>query len=88
MVEAESKEPKESSSEQDSGSPSEFQVIEKGANPPPRPSPVSEVPDPPPVPNPNVPVQKSADLTDPEPNTKPTTQSGESSASSGENSGE
>ena len=63
MAETESTDPKQSSSEQDNGSPSESQVVERGANPPPRPGPVSEVPDPPPPPNPNVPVQRAADLT-------------------------
>ena len=79
----------QSSNEQQGGTlpePGEI-IIEKGAQAPPRPGPVSEIPNPEPATNPNVPIQKSQDLTAAEPRTEPS-QSGEASGSSDKSSGE
>ena len=87
MSETERTDQGQSGGEQQSSVPVEGVEIQKGANVPPRPGPVSEVPDQQPPPNPNVPVQKSADLTDVEPGSG-SSQSRETSGSSTESSGE
>ena len=79
----------QSSNEQQGGTltePGEI-LIERGAQAPPRPGPVSETPTPEPAPNPHVPIQRSSDLTAAEPRTEPS-QSGEASGSSDKSSGE
>ena len=89
MAETESTDQGQSSNEQQISTPiepGEIQ-IEKGAQAPPRPGPVSENPNPEPATNPNVPIQKSQDLTAAEPRTEPS-QSGEASGSSDKSSGE
>ena len=88
MAETESTDQKQSGTEQQRGLPIEpGEEIQKAANAPPRPGPVSEVPDQQPDPDPNVPIQKSADLTDLETRTAPS-QTREISNSSNEGSDE
>lgn len=88
MAETERTDRKQSGDERQRGLPiGPGEIIEKAANPPPRPAPVSEVPEQQPAPDPNVPVQKSADLTDLETRTAPS-QARESSNSANEGSDE
>ena len=87
MAETENTDQQQSGAEQQRDLSIEPEVIQKAANAPPRQGPVSEVPDPPPPPDPNVPVQKSADLTDLETRSE-SSQTRESSNSNTEGSNE
>ena len=76
------------SREQLSGAVPESPEEQRGAHAPPRPGPVSEDTTPQPPPNPNVPIQRSHELSAGDPTPEPSDQSGESSGSSSEDSGE
>ena len=76
------------SREQLSGAVPESPEEQRGAHAPPRPGPVSEDTTPQPPPNPNVPIQRSHELSAGDPTPEPSGQSGESSGSSSEDSGE